>query len=148
MVQYSPAPSEHQRLSQLLSQTFGQSLPELELNHCLQYIEILEPAAGKQFWQSATADAGIYIILTGKVRLLDDANNLIVSLEAGQSFGGLSLFPEQISEQKSQPYVARASVKLKLCYIPGDWLRSLIRQYPAITNYLAIQTPEAPSKKD
>ena len=135
MIQHSSAPLEHQRLSQLLAQTLGQALSELELADCLQHIEILEPAAGKQFWHSATADTGLYIILAGKVRLLDSANNLIVSLEMGQSFGESTLFPEQ----QFQICAARASVKLKLCYVPCSYLRSLIRQHPAIKNHLRQQ---------
>jgi ATP-binding cassette subfamily B protein len=77
---------------------------------------------------------GIYIILAGKVRLLDRNDDLILSLEAVASFGELTLFPEQF-----QPYAARASVKLKLCYVPEDCLRSLIRHYPNIETHLRHQ---------
>jgi hypothetical protein len=62
---------------QQLTQTLGQPLSEQELSNCLQQIEILEPNAGKLFWQTSDATVGIYIILAGKVRLLNSTDNLI-----------------------------------------------------------------------
>lgn len=134
MVQNSSAFSK-QQLGQQLAQTLGQDLSESELSNCFKHIEILEPTAGKRFWQATDAIAGIYLILAGKVRLLDNTDNLITSLEAGESFGELTLFPEE----QFQPYAARASLKLQLCYIPGDVLRSLIRKYPSIQKHLHHQ---------
>ena len=131
MVQNSSAFSK-QQLGQQLAQTLGQTLSEPELSNCFKDIEILEPTAGKRFWQTADATVGIYIILAGKVRLLDSTDNLIASVGAGASFGELTLFPEE----QFQPYAARASLNLKLCYIPGDVLRSLIRKYPPIGEHL------------
>jgi ATP-binding cassette subfamily B protein len=131
MVQNSSAFSK-QQLGQQLAQTLGQTLSEPELSNCFKDIEILEPTAGKRFWQTADAAVGIYIILAGKVRLLDSTDNLIASVGAGASFGELTLFPEE----QFQPYAARASLNLKLCYIPGDVLRSLIRKYPSIAEHL------------
>jgi HlyB family type I secretion system ABC transporter len=131
MVQNSSAFSK-QQLGQQLAQTLGQTLSEPELSNCFKDIEILEPTAGKRFWQTADAAVGIHIILAGKVRLLDSTDNLIASIGAGASFGELTLFPEE----QFQPYAARASLNLKLCYIPGDVLRSLIRKYPPIGEHL------------
>ena len=131
MVQNSSAFSK-QQLGQQLAQTLGQTLSESELSNCFKHIEILEPTAGKRFWQTADAAVGIHIILAGKVRLLDSTDNLIASVGAGASFGELTLFPEE----QFQPYAARASLNLKLCYIPGDVLRSLIRKYPPIAEHL------------
>ncbi len=134
MVQHSSASLE-QRLAQLLAQTLGQALSEPELANCLKQVEILEPSAGKRFWQAADAAPGIHIILAGKVRLLDSADNVIASLEAGETFGESTLF----AGEQFQSYTARASVKLKLCYIPGDCLRSLMRHYPSIATHLRHQ---------
>jgi CRP-like cAMP-binding protein len=120
---------------QQLAQTLGQPLSEQELSNCLQQIEILEPNAGKLFWQTSDATVGIYIILAGKVRLLNSTDNLIASLGAGTSFGEITLFPES----GFQAYTARASVNLKVCYVPGDCLRSLIRKYPSIGQHLNRQ---------
>ncbi|MEH1944195.1 MAG: peptidase domain-containing ABC transporter [Nostoc sp.] len=122
---------QKQQLGQQLTQTLGQPLSEQELSNCFQQIEILEPNAGKLFWQTSDATVGIYIILAGKARLLNSTDNLIASLGVGASFGELTLFPSGF-----QPYTARASVNLKVCYIPGDCLRSLIRKYPSIAEHL------------
>ena len=121
-----------QHLGQQLTTTLGQPLCEQELSNCIKLLEIQKPSAGKLFWQTADATVGIYIILAGKVRLLDRADNLIASVGAGASFGSLALFPEE----QFQPYAARASVNLKLCYVPGDCLRSLIRKHPSIGQHL------------
>ncbi|BAZ12494.1 cyclic nucleotide-regulated ABC bacteriocin/lantibiotic exporter [Calothrix sp. NIES-4071] len=134
MIQKKSAPPK-QQLAQQLTHTLGQTLEEQELSHCLQQIEILEPNAGKAFWQTADATIGIYIILAGKVRLLDRADNIIASVGTGASFGELTLF----REEQFQPYSARASVNLKLCYVSGDCLRSLIRKHPSIGQHLHRQ---------
>ncbi|MEH2084232.1 MAG: hypothetical protein V7K89_30960 [Nostoc sp.] len=102
----------------------GQPLLEQELSNCLQQIEIIESNAGKLFWQASDATVGIYIILTGKVRLLNSTDNLIASPGMGRSFSELTLFPEE----GFQPYTTKASVNLKFCYILGDCLRSLRSQ--------------------
>ncbi|MFN6453064.1 MAG: peptidase domain-containing ABC transporter [Nostoc sp. EfeVER01] len=121
--------------TQQLAQTLGQTLTQQELSDCIKQIEILQPSAGKLFWQTADASFGIYIILAGKVRLLDRTDNLIASVGTGTSFGELTLFPEE----QFQPYAARASVNLKVGHIPGNCLRSLIRKYPSIGQHLHHQ---------
>ncbi|MDZ8134782.1 MAG: peptidase domain-containing ABC transporter [Nostoc sp. DedQUE04] len=121
--------------TQQLAQTLGQTLSEQEFSDCIKQIEILQPSAGKLFWQTADANVGIYLILAGKVRLLDRTDNLIASVGAGTSFAQLTLFPEE----EFQPYTARASVNLKVCYISGNCLRSLIRKYPSIGQHLHRQ---------
>jgi HlyB family type I secretion system ABC transporter len=138
MVQHSSAPLEQNRLAQLLAQTLGQALSEPELANCLKQIEILAPNAGKRFWQAADSAPGIHIVLAGKVRLLDSADNVVMSLETGESFGQSTLF----SEDQFQSYTARASVKLKLCYIPSNYLRSLMHDYPSVAMHLRNQATQ------
>lgn len=121
-----------QHLGQQLTQILGQTLSEQELSHYLKQIEILEPSIGKCFWQTADANQGIYIILAGKVRLLDRTDDLLASLDSGESFGELTLFPEE----NFQPHFARASLNLKLCYLNHECLQSLIRKYPTIREHL------------
>lgn len=69
----------------------------------------------------------VSIVLTGKVRLLDEADNLIVTLNGGESFGEGSLFPEE----KFTNYTARASTNVQLCCIAHDTLL-LLEKYPSI----------------
>jgi ATP-binding cassette subfamily B protein len=134
MVQHESVFSK-QYITQQLSQTLGQALSESELSNCLQQIQFLEPTVGKQFWQALDATAGIFIILSGKVRLIGSNDNLIASRETPDSFGELTLFPEG----DFQPYAARASVGVKLCHLPQECLQSLIRKYPNIGDRLYHQ---------
>lgn len=121
-----------QQLSQQLTQIWGETLCDSELDRCLATVEIVEPPDSKEFWQAAEAKPGIYIILAGKCRLLDSADNLIATLCVGESFGEVTLFPEQ----ELTNYAARASVNLKLGYIPKETLQFVFRQHPSISDRL------------
>lgn len=123
-----------QQIFQLLAAALGQSISEAEFSQCFRQVELIEPASGKPFWQSINATPGLFIVLAGKVRLLDSNADLIASLEAGKSFGELTLF----SETLFQAYSARASVKLKLAFFPANCLRAL-SQYELIQTQLYRQ---------
>ncbi|MEI2578569.1 peptidase domain-containing ABC transporter [Scytonema sp. PRP1] len=116
---------------QQLSNTLGHSLSEGEFQRCLKQAKSLTPKVGK-FWQGTDGIAGIYIVVAGKVRLLDDAGEIIITLEAGASFGEFTLF----KEAEFKPYAARASVSLQLCFIPGEVLLPLMTKYPQIREHL------------
>lgn len=122
---------------QQLNSTLGYSLSEAEFQRALVQVKSLNPKVGK-FWQGIDVEAGIYIVVAGKVRLLDDAGELITSLEAGASFGEFTLFPDS----QFQPYGARASINLQLCFVPGDLLLSLMAKYPQIREHLWQQAQE------
>ncbi len=109
-------------LGEKLTAILGETLSQQELQRCLDSAEIIEPPVAKLFWQATEAVSGIYIILAGKVRLLDSASNRITTLSIGASFGEATLFREQSFQQ----YAARASTDLKLCYIKGEVLQALI----------------------
>lgn len=81
-----------QQLSQYQAQALGHALSEAELSTCYKQIRILKPSAGKQFWR-ADGQSGLYIVLAGKARLLDSADNLIASIGTEESFGETGLFP-------------------------------------------------------
>lgn len=72
------------------------------------------------------------MVIAGKVRLLSDVGELIATVETGESFGEFSLFPED----EFQPYAARASVNLHLCFVPAQVLSPLIAKYPQIREHL------------
>jgi ATP-binding cassette subfamily B protein len=119
-----------QQILQLLTHILGQPLSEQEWKACFRHVQIIEPAAGKPFWQPTPA--GLYLILQGKVRLLDSENNLLTSLTVGESLGETTFFPED----SFQPYNARASLNVQLCFIPQVGLRSLLNRYPEIRDRL------------
>lgn len=121
-----------QHVGERLLYTLGANLSEKELQNFLAEMEIVGPPVAKQFWQSAQTNPGIYIILTGKVRLLDSSENLITTLGAWSVFGELTLFPEA----NFSPYVVRASTNLKLGYFRQEALQILIEKYLNIRDRL------------
>ncbi|MEH2057472.1 MAG: peptidase domain-containing ABC transporter [Nostoc sp.] len=127
-----PPVLSEQHLGERLLYTLGAKLSEKELQNFLAEMEIVEPPVAKQFWQSAQTNPGIYIVLTGKVRLLDSSENLITTFGAWSFFGELTLFPEA----NFSPYVVRASTNLKLGYFRQDLLQRLIEKYPSIRDRL------------
>ena len=116
---------------QQLSKTLGYSLSADEFQRCVQQVKYLNPKVGK-FWQGTDVESGIYIVVAGKVRLLNEAGELIASLEADDSFGEFTLFPDA----EFVPYGARASVNLQLCFVPGEALLPLLSKYPQIREHL------------
>ncbi|WP_427162591.1 peptidase domain-containing ABC transporter [Aliinostoc sp. HNIBRCY26] len=116
---------------ELLNNVLGYSLPLAEFQRCYPKFKFLNPKIGK-FWTGENVEAGVYIAIAGKVRLLNQDGELITTLESGESFGEFTLFPDQ----KFQPYGARASVNLQLCLIPGDVIAAWMQQYPAIKEHI------------
>ncbi|MBG1263347.1 peptidase domain-containing ABC transporter [Nostoc commune] len=116
---------------QQFNNTLGYSLSTEEFQSCLQQVKFINPKVGK-FWQGTDAQPGIYIAIAGKVRLLDNADELIATLEAGDSFGEFTL----LKEVDFRPYTARASVNLQLCFVPGEVLWPLMAKYPQIREHL------------
>ena len=128
MVKTASTPSLTQ---EQLSDVLGYQLSKHEIESCLKNTENLTPKVG-QFWQTADAQTGIYIITKGKVRLLDTQGELMTTLVAGASFGESTLFPGN----SFFSYSARASVNLKLSYLPGETLLPLIKKHPQIREHL------------
>ncbi len=108
-----------------LSHIFGQVLSPADLQECLQQAEYFTPKVGK-FWDGSTAQAGIYVVMSGKVRLLDAEEELLGTIESLDSFGEFTLFPED----QLHNYNARASLHLELCFIPALAIHHLFSRYP------------------
>jgi HlyB family type I secretion system ABC transporter len=121
--------------SQYLNNALGQALTGNELEQLFSQILVLEPAAGKLFWQTDQSDPGLFIVIEGKVRLLHLQDSLIATLEAGACFGENTLFPIN----SFQPYFARASVNVKLIFISEQQLQALIHKYPTIRAHIQKQ---------
>jgi ATP-binding cassette, subfamily B, bacterial HlyB/CyaB len=117
-----------QYLSEQIATILDKSLSPSELSIYLKSLEIIQPPFSCKFWQTTDANPGIYIVLAGKVRLLDNADNLIATFGVGSSFGEVTLFPEE----EFSPYAARASTNLQLCYVARDTLQPLGEKYPSI----------------
>ncbi|ACK68876.1 cyclic nucleotide-regulated ABC bacteriocin/lantibiotic exporter [Gloeothece citriformis PCC 7424] len=119
---------------QQLQQTLGYAIKAADYAKYLKQIKILEPKVGR-FWQTENAEAGIYIILTGKVRLINSEGDLMTTLEEGASFGECTFFPDD----NFAPYSVRVSVKTVLAYLSPELLFPLINKYPQIRDHFYHQ---------
>lgn len=121
-----------QHLGEKLTDTLGEKLTKSDLQNCLASMELIEPPVAQQFWQSAGMNPGIYMILAGKVRVSDSADNLITTLSASSSFGEITLFPEE----NLSHYTARSSQNLQLGYLRQEVLQDLLDKYPQMRDRL------------
>ena len=121
-----------EQLCEKIIATLGENFTKEEIQSCLKGLEIIEPKVTKLFWQAESAKAGVFIVLSGKARLLDDADNLIATVAYGESFIEQSLFPEE----NYINFAARASTGLKLCYLSDEVIHKLIVKYPRIRERL------------
>ena len=114
-----------------LCQTLGTTLNDTDFVFCLKNIEIEQPVAGQQFW-STDDTAGVCIVLSGKVRLVNRDRALITTLEEGDTWGESTIFPTA----SFLPYSARASANVRIGYISQKNLRKLDFYYHEIKNRL------------
>ena len=120
---------------QQLSAILGTEIDDRDSTFCLDNLEVKHPDAGQQFWHSRKNDAGIYIVLSGKVRLVDRDRSLIATLSEGDCFGEDSLFPNA----SFMPYSARASIDVEVGYLSEQLLNNLIDKYSEIREHLYEQ---------
>lgn len=126
-----------QSLDQELNRSLKNIFNPAQLNNCLEKLQIIEPDPGELFWDSQTSKTGVYLIISGKARLLDRDDNLIVSLSEGW-FGHITLF----DSGNPEPYAVRASLGLKLGYLDHASFKSLVaenQQLEAIFSRQAIE---------
>jgi subfamily B ATP-binding cassette protein HlyB/CyaB len=120
---------------------FNRSLDHLfsseDFSKIYQHFQFKSPKIGK-IWQDKNLDSGLYIIISGKVRLVNEKDELIANLGVGDTFGEFTLFPET----DFYSYEVRAGVKVELCFIPVHVLSTLINQYPTIHNHLFTKALE------
>lgn len=118
-----------QQILEQVARALGQNLPEL--NQGIQQADLLKPDMGKLCWHSSQPEPNIYIILAGKVRLIDRWDNLVISLKTGETFGELTLFSDDF-----QSYSIRASANTRLCCLKSQLILPLLEQYPALRHSL------------
>jgi ATP-binding cassette, subfamily B, bacterial HlyB/CyaB len=123
--------SESKLTLQQISAILGQTLSENDFHRCLEQIKSLNPKIGK-FWQSKDAEPGLYIVMSGKVRLLDELGELIATRSAGEFFGESTMF----SEANFPPYEARAGANLSLEFLPSERLIPLMNRHSQIREHL------------
>lgn len=119
------------RVLECLNQCLSYRLSLSEWRVCEQQLRYYTPKVGK-FWESQTAKNGLYLILSGKVRLLDTNHNLITTLSVGETFGELTLF----QADALTPYCIRVGLESRLCYIPIEALVPLMDRHSSIQQHL------------
>ena len=119
-------------LNRHFQQFFKQTIPEIAAERLIKEIEIIVPEPGELFWNSQSCSPGVYLILEGKARLVDERDNLLVSLSEGQLLGQISLFPTQ----ELRPHAARASWGLKLGYLSPKFLNKYLLPRSKLESYL------------
>jgi HlyB family type I secretion system ABC transporter len=115
-----------------ICEALGETLLPKDLSFCLRSLEVLTPNAGQQLWDLQDPATGLYIILAGRVRLIDSEGNLLLSLVKGTSIGEFWLFPGL----RLRPYTARASQGTQLGKLSRDCLQQLLSRYPQIRGRL------------
>lgn len=119
---------------QQLSLVLGQDFSDADFELCADRIYSLEPKVGK-FWQSKDAEPGLYILRSGKVRLLDESGELITTRSVGEFFGETTLFPDV----SIKPYEVRVGVNSHLIFFPADILVGWMDLYPNVYEHLWLK---------
>jgi HlyB family type I secretion system ABC transporter len=114
-----------------LNQVLGCELTLSEWNTCKAQLRLITPKTGK-FWDSRDATAGLYLILVGKVRLLNDKDELVSTLGQGEAFGALTF----LNNPSFLPYSMRAGMGVELCFVSAQCLSVLIQQHGSIEQHL------------
>lgn len=122
----------------LLTQILGTEISDADVARIQSQTQLLTITPGQSFWQSSNDRAGIYIILSGKVRLFDLQDRRVATLTVGRSFGASTLFPDA----NFIPYTAKAAlvvggVEILVGFLPSSFIQSWWDNYPAIQIHLS-----------
>lgn len=120
-----------------LNSGLGCKLSSSEWRMCERQIRYFKPEVGK-FWESRTAKVGLYLVLSGKVRLLDATDDLVTTLSMGETFGEFTLF----NNNAYTPYCIRTGLESRLCFIPIEVLSPLMDRHPEIQEHLLQVTEQ------
>jgi ATP-binding cassette, subfamily B, bacterial HlyB/CyaB len=121
-----------------LNQALGTEIAEADLPKIQAQTQLLTIAPGTSFWQSDEGKPGIYIILTGKVRLFDLQGERVATLTVGKSFGASTLFPDaDFSSYTAKAALVVGGTEILLGFLPRDFLQSWWGKYPSIQSHLS-----------
>jgi HlyB family type I secretion system ABC transporter len=115
-----------------IRQALGEDLSTKDLAFCAKSMVQVSPTAGQLLWSESQVPTGLYLLLAGKVRLIDRQGNLVVSLSGGTALGESFLFEEADLE----PYWVRASQGAVLGYFSPEDAQRLAQKYPQVQNRL------------
>jgi ATP-binding cassette, subfamily B, bacterial HlyB/CyaB len=131
-----PVSISNATLTQLVSKLFEDRLSTSDLASCIDRGETLCPPARKEFWKSTSDQAGVYLVLEGRIRLIDSQEEQLASIGIGESFGEPTLFP-QIAYA---PFSARATRDAPtLLFLSASFIQELCREDAQITELLTVK---------
>jgi ATP-binding cassette, subfamily B, bacterial HlyB/CyaB len=121
-----------------LLQALGAEISLIDLTEIQSQVQLMTIAPGTSFWQSHDSPSGIYMILTGKVRLFEQQGERVATLTKGKSFGASTLF----GDADFRPYLAKAAlvvggVEISIGFIPKNCIESWWDKYPQIKHHLS-----------
>jgi len=106
-------------------------LPEAVLTALATNLETRQLAADEALGPFAEQAAGLYLIESGELALVDSADNTLEKRQVGELVG------HAVTVDGNRPtYRARALTATRLRYLPADALAKLVDQYPLIGQFL------------
>ncbi len=125
-------------LNEGLIRGLGVEIGRADLQKVQAQTELISIEPGSSFWQSSQNPPGLYIVLSGKVRLFGLQGNRVATLTVGESFGASTLFPAA----EFQPYMAKAAlvvggVEIVVGRIPQTVIEMLWNQHRTIQQHLS-----------
>jgi HlyB family type I secretion system ABC transporter len=128
----------------LLAKALGCTLPGKTVSDIYSQLQIIESQSSKAFWQSEDGEAGLYVMLAGRIRLIDGDRNYLATLEEGQTFGELTLFPNMAFKPYSARFTKESAI---IAFLSKRHLDLLTRDRPEILDYLYNQAQKHDSQK-
>jgi ATP-binding cassette subfamily B protein len=123
-----------------LVQVLGANIPESEIAKLQARSQLLTIAPGSSFWQSSTGQAGVYIVIAGKVRLFNSQGERVASFRPGKSFGASTLFPAaDFTSYSAKAALVVGDGEVLVAYVPADIVKGLWAKYPDIQHHLSQQ---------
>ncbi len=122
----------------LLTSVLGLEFTDRDFNELAAQIQLLTIAPGTAFWQSRDGLPGLYIVITGKVRLFNFADERIAILTVGQTFGESTLFPDADFHH----YVAKSALvvsgnDIQVAFVPSPAIDPKWDEYAALQHQLS-----------
>jgi ATP-binding cassette, subfamily B, bacterial HlyB/CyaB len=121
-----------------LTTILGTEIARPELETLRSQIQIVKVPPAQTFWYSGGESSGIYILITGKIRLFDRQDKRLATIAVDRSFGESSLFPDA----DFCPYIAKSPLvssdkEIVIGFLPRPVLESLWLKYPQIRTHLS-----------
>ncbi len=109
-----------------------QTLSEYETKDLVSFLKLDQYNTGDDILKKGDPGTNLYIIISGKVEVLDSDGNRLAFLEKGEVFGEMSLL-------SGDPVTATIRVvdKVKLLYLNSKDFRRVLHKYPSLQMYLA-----------